>query len=204
MTGKLFTGALVGALVLFMSGFIWYGLLPFADASFAQLPNEPAIVQTLQSSNLESGTYIYPKMIRDGGPTSMDEWMALHEKGPLFEVRYHKEGAAPGGFGMMGTGFVHFLIVALIAAGMLRMALPVLPTYGKRVIFVMMLGIFAAVLVQPSGPIWFYYPWDRAISDIFYTAVSWLLAGLAMGGIIKPTHTAAPVQPVDRREAVTA
>jgi hypothetical protein len=203
MTGRMFTGALVGALILFFSGFFWFGLSPIGDAPFAKLPNEQAVVQTIVDSKLESGTYIYPKMDRNGGATSFAEWSALHEKGPLFEVRYHADGAAVGGAGMMIYGFLHFLLAALVAAGLMRMALPMLGTYGRRVMFVAGLGLFAGVFIQMSGPIWFYYPWDRALSDLGYDILSWLLAGLGMAAIIKPATMAAPLA-AEKRVAVAA
>lgn len=186
MAGRSIAGAFVGALILFVAGFLWYGLLGIGDATFSQLPNEQAVVQSLVDGQTASGTYIYPMMDRSGGDAEMTEWMALHEKGPLFEVRYHASGEPVGTAGMFISGFVHFLLSALVVAALMSMALPILGTFGKRVLFVTMLGLFAAVFIQPSGPIWFYYPWDRALSDIAYGILTWFLAGLGMAAIIKP------------------
>lgn len=206
MTGRIISGALVGALILFVAGFLWYGLLGIGDKPFAQLPNEDAVVGTLVDGQLTSGTYIYPRMDRSGGATSMEEWTALHEKGPLFEIRYHAGGESVGTAGMFVAGFVHFLIATLIIAMLMRMALPSLGSYGRRLMFVTMLGVFAAVFIQPSGPIWFYYPWDRAISDLAYGIISAFLAGLGMAAIIKPAVSIASDGTLRRqeRDAVTA
>ena len=190
MTGKTITGALVGALVLFFVGFIWYGLLPIGASSFKPLPNPEAVVEAIKGGNMESGTYIYPFMERDGSATTMEEWQALHANGPLMEIRYHAGGAVVPDPGMMINGFIHFIISALIVAILMRMALPMLSSYGRRVGFVAMLGLFAGVFTHLSGPIWMYYPADRAIMDAVYSVLSWTLAGLAMAAIIKPRAAA--------------
>jgi rod shape-determining protein MreC len=70
---------------------------------------------------------------------------------------------------MMLTGFAHFLLSAIVAAWLLRLALPLLRSYGQRVVFIAGLGVFAAIALQPSGPIWMFHPWDRVLSDMAYT-----------------------------------
>jgi hypothetical protein len=203
MGGKTITGALVGAVILYVFGFLWYGMSGIGESSFSSLPNEETVVNTLTGAGLTSGTYIYPRMERNGEPISMDDWTALHAKGPLFEVRYHADGVEPMSATMFISGFVHFLVSTLLAAWLLSVALPRLESYAKRVMFLTMLGIFAGVFVQLSGPIWFYYPWDRALSDLAYDGLAWLVAGLGMAAIIKPRPAMAGT-PVERRAAVPA
>ena len=115
MTGRLFAGAVVGAIVLFLWGWLWFAAIPFGDAPFSKLPNEAAIVQTMVDAKLEKGTYIYPRM-ETADAAAMEEWTRQHKQGPLFEVRYHPGGVDPMQAGMMVNGFLHFLLSAIIAA----------------------------------------------------------------------------------------
>jgi hypothetical protein len=69
---------------------------------------------------------------------------------------------------------------------MLLMSLPSLPTYGRRVLLVVLAGTFAGVVVELSRPIWFYHPWGFALFGALFQVTAWLLAGLAMAAILKP------------------
>lgn len=202
MAGRIITGSLVGAIVLFLVGFMWYGVLPIGSSPWQPMPNQSAIVVAMKAGEMTSGTYVFPYMERDGDATSMEEWQTSHANGPLIEVRYRAEGVAVPDPGMMINGLIHFFVSALIVAILMRMALPMLVSYGKRLGFVMLLGTFVGVFAQLSGPIWMYYPWDRAMLDTVYNILSWSLAGAAMAAIIKPAAAAAVR--VTERPTVTA
>ena len=55
MTGRKLTGALVGAIVLFVVGFIWYGVSSIGSNPWKQLPNEEAFVSAIKSGSVPSG-----------------------------------------------------------------------------------------------------------------------------------------------------
>lgn len=52
-------------------------------------------------------------------------------------------------------GFFHFFVSALIMGALLLMALPGLNNYTRRLLFVFLTGLFTAVFMNLSEPIWY-------------------------------------------------
>lgn len=207
MTGKLITGTLVGTVVMMVVGFLWYGLLPIGSSSFQGLPNSEAVVAAVKAGNLKTGTYQYPYVSHEtlsNDEQAKEEFVKLHASGPMFEVRYHAEGVDLMAGGMFVQGFFHFLVSAIIAVFILRMALPLLTTYGRRLGFFIALGLFAGLYTNLAGPIWMFYPWDRAIMDMLASVVNWTIAGAAMAAIIKPAAPETARTHADHRSTVAA
>jgi hypothetical protein len=62
-------------------------------------------------------------------------------------------------------------------------------TYGRRVLFIIVAGIFASVSVALSDPIWFHQPWGYPVFGAVYQAGGWVLAAPLMAAIIKAKAT---------------
>ncbi|MBC8144217.1 MAG: hypothetical protein H7X80_01460, partial [bacterium] len=182
----LISGSLLGAVVFFVWGFLFWAVLPLGTAAYKPVPNPDAVIAALNGSALESGTYMYPMAEDMSADGAMEKVQALHDKGPLFEIRFHKAGVSMMDPMMMISGFIHFLISTLLAAMLLRYALPQLQSFKQRVLFFTLFGLASAVFIHLSGPIWFYYPWDRALIDVLYVVLGWTLVGLVMAWRIKP------------------
>jgi len=100
-------------------------------------------------------------------------------------------------------GLAHFFVSALMAAILLRMVMSVLTGYLGRVFFVFLLGVFAALTVRLSDPIWWNLPWDFFVHGAVMTVINWLLAGLVLAMIVKPqqgfVHETDPNRPLWKR-----
>ena len=181
MNGKVLLASLVGAVIFFVWGFIFWGMLG-GFGTVTSIPNEDQVAEAVKGNITEAGIYYYPAMDEGGN----EEWQAKHEVGPLFMISYHPEGANPMNAQMFMFGFIHFFVSALILCLILNSVLGNLTTFSKRVVFIVGIGLFASVMLDFSQPIWWYSPWSFAFSSLFYNVVGWLLAGLAIAKLLKP------------------
>jgi hypothetical protein len=180
-------GAVLAAVVLMAWGFVFWLFLPFGKAVLQKLPGEEVVVKTLKENIPRTGVYTYPS--RENTSSSVeaqDAIMKQHLAGPIVEIIYRKEGLDPLSPSTYGWGFAHFFVSGLLAGLLLALALPRLKSYVARVLFIFLLGAFAAFFVDLSAGIWMHHPWELPLLWAAYHGSSWLLAGLAMAAVIKP------------------
>jgi hypothetical protein len=193
---KVVGGALLAAVVLMVWGAVFWMVLPFHHFVLKPLPGGDAVVKAMKENIPETGVYLYPWC--DGtcdGTASESQRAAVeerlmkqHREGPLVKVVYHKEGLDPMQPATFVNGFLHHFLSALLAGGLLTLALPSLKSYGSRVAFVFLLGVFAAVAVNLTEAIWLHQPWAYTLFYVSMYVSNWLLAGLAMALVIKPAR----------------
>jgi hypothetical protein len=187
MSGRSILAALLGAVVLFVWGFVFWTILPWSMQTIRPLPNHAAIASAV--TEIPTGTYFYPDISHTGLPTddprTDSTWNEMFKRGPLFEVRVQHEGMDMMSPMMFVWGFLHFFASTLIAVILLRTVRPQLAGIRGQVLFLTMVGLLIAVFADLSGPIWFHYPWDRALTDAVYTVIAWLLAGLAIALVLR-------------------
>ena len=187
MLGRALLAALLGAIVLMIWGAVFWTALPLSQRVMDGATDEAALAAAIGDTLPESGVYLIPWM-EEG--TDQAGWVQRHRRGPIVQVFYRAEGAEPMAPTVFLAGFVNMFTASLIAVGILSLGLPLWPGYGQRVLVVFLLGLFAAVAVDLSAPIWMYHPWDYATFQTLYHASSWLLAGLAIAAILKPRPVA--------------
>jgi hypothetical protein len=190
MAVRVFLGALAGAIIAMIWGILFWGILPFTRSHVLPLPNEEIVVRTLRENIPASGAYVFPMPVESPGADVQAVWTAKHKTGPLLHLFYHREGNDPMNAAVFIKGFIHYFISALLLAALLLMAGKSLPAYPSRVAFIALAGIFAAVFVNLSDPIWWWHVWGFHLLYGVYTAVCWLLVGLVMAWIIRPATSA--------------
>jgi hypothetical protein len=188
---RVLLGALLAAVVLFVWGAVFWMALPFASAVMHPLPNGDALVRTLKESLPRSGVYLFPwpdetNTAAADPATGECDFVKKHREGPLVQLTYRTDGLDPMSAQTLLIGFGHLFVSALIAGGLLAAALPGLRSYGARVLFVFLLGVFASVAVDLAGPIWFHHPWEFPLMMAGFDTVNWLLAGLVLPWVIRP------------------
>jgi hypothetical protein len=189
---KLLLASLAGGVVLFVWGFLAWAVLPLHDASFQPLPNEDMVVTTLQGNITESGLYYFPGMPEETPDMSeaqrtanMDTWTSKHTLGPIGMIVFHPTGTDPMAAGTFIRGFVIFLIAAFIASWFLARSTAAASSYIARVLYCGMLGVFVSFVSYISNMNWLYMPMDHTTAMVADTIIGWLLAGLAIGAIVK-------------------
>jgi hypothetical protein len=87
------------------------------------------------------------------------------------------------------TGLVLNFLVCFVAAWLLSKALGGLRSYGARVQFVAILGLFAGIAIHLMYWNWWEFPTNYTIGCLADTVIGWTLVGLAIAAIVKPVKT---------------
>lgn len=192
MIVRVFFGAVLAAVLGFVWGFVFWGVLNAGNMLMDPLPNEETVIQTLLNAGLPSGMYVYPAPGDMSDPAVMEAVEAQHQKGPKLQLAFF----ATGGPGMPPEqylkGWTHYFAVALIAGALLAMVRNSLPTYGSRVLFVLLLGLVATVWAHWADAVWFFHSWEYTAGRGAETLITALLFGLVLAAVIKPTAQPQP------------
>lgn len=179
-------GVILGGVVLFMWGYVFWMLLPFAQSIIHPIAdaNDSAMSTALNLNVKESGVYIAPKM-----PIEMDEkaksiWEARHREGPVYMLFYHHDGKEPMGNKDMAIGAGHALGISFIGALILLAASP--RSYPNRVMLVFWTAIFASVWADVGNAIWWHFPWNYTLLQMAYRIVGGLLLAIILATFINP------------------
>ncbi len=184
---RLIVPALITAVVVFIWMFISWAVIGWHYIDIEELPNGDAIAEQMKESINEPGIYIYPGYPEDGDDADMEEWTSKYQAGPLVNFMvYNPAGADPMDPMQFIKSFIINFIAAFIAGVLLMMTMAQNPTYWRRVIFVMMLGLFAAFV----GPFiewnWWSFPTGYSMVNAIDLCVTWFIAGLVLAWRIKP------------------
>jgi len=180
--GRTILGAVVGGVVLFVWGFIFWAVLPFGNQVVLPVANEGVVAEVLGQNIAASGVYYIPG---EGAQEMTEAWQEKHKAGPVVQIFYRREGSDPNGPMFYLRGFGYLLLLALLMAMLLRQTGGQLETYGSRALFVLVAGVFAAA-VGFSGAVWWNQSLNYHLLYAVYNVSSWFFAGLGMAAVIKP------------------
>ncbi len=178
---RILIGSVLAAVVLFVWGFLFWGVSGLADAVMDPAPDEAALSQKLAEVLPKTGVYLLP--YPPSSPT--DEFVRRHEAGPLAQIFFRREGTNPMGGGVFLGGFLHMLVSALVMAFALSLVLPAAPGYGARVKVVLLAGLAGAIYSNLGKPIWWHQTWDYHFLTFVYDFTSWVLAGLVLAKFVR-------------------
>ena len=143
---RVFFGAVVGAIVVFVWGWVAWAGIDLYGFAIKGMPNEEIAVPALQANLPESGAYYFPAMPGDmKDKAAMDAYAAKHQAGPIGMVLFRKQGAPPMHWSVMARGYAMYLAAALVMAAMMN-ALR-LKTTAFRLGFVMLMAGFAMLML---------------------------------------------------------
>ena len=192
---RLVLGALVSAVVLFAWGALFWVVSPLRFGVLRPLPRAEAVVSLLEQNLPHSGVYLSPfpdeERFTADPKEAKEEFLKRQRQGPLVQISYRKEGVDPTNPATLALGFGHLFVSALLIGGLLMLALPALTTYLARMLFVFLAGVFAAVTVSLSPPVWFHQPWDLPLFNALYHASGWFVASFVLAAILRPTRSRA-------------
>ena len=155
---KLSIGVLVTAVVLFVFGFLCWAANPLPYQALNTVP-DPALAATPDDEQFpETGMY---KLVQSGLTATV---IVNHEA---------SEGADPLA---MLYGFVHYLVIAVVLAFVLRNGAP-LSSHLRRA-FVM--GLAAVILVEGSDIVWWDYTWGWKLWGIAYHVLVFVIGALVL------------------------
>ncbi|MCP3979029.1 MAG: hypothetical protein GY716_06810 [bacterium] len=163
---RIVLAGVIGAIVLFVWGFVSWMALGWHNTTGGVLPDEPAVVQVLKDTvndrgATEPGVYWIPGMADMEGlddaekEAAVEAWGNKHREGPLAMLVYRPTGREPMDALMFVRGFVLDFLAALLAALLLAFAAGTISGYVGRVAFVTGLGMFVAIYGE--GMSWNYF-----------------------------------------------
>lgn len=173
-------GALVGALAMFVWGFVFWGVLPFGSSVIKAPTNQIGFQGMLKAAFDETGVYMVPY----SDDPSDTEFQRLHTEGPIAMVYYREEGSEPMAPSTFVMGYLHEVVALLIMGLALKLVSPA--GFGGRLGLVLLAGLAGSFLANLSAPIWWLQPWDLAVVNLIYESIAWLLGGLALAAFVKP------------------
>ncbi|MSU34798.1 MAG: hypothetical protein EXS36_06745 [Pedosphaera sp.] len=87
---------------------------------------------------------------------------------------------------LLMRGFlIEWVTVALIAC-LMQLAFPVLNSYMRRVLFVMLAAITLAIHTDAGAVVWWHHDPSWAWLMAAYDVSAWTLAGLVLAAFVKP------------------
>jgi hypothetical protein len=176
---SLLPGAVLAAVVLFVWGFLVWGLMPVNP--FIPIPDEAAVSAALLEQLPATGHYLLP-----GDDSDMDAFVQRHREGPLAMITFRREGTNPMAPSVFLFGYLHMLASTLLLGLALRTAAPALRRYGARVAFVALVGLFVGVWAHLGEPIWWHQPWGFHLLSAAYDVIGLVLAGLVLARFVRP------------------
>ena len=178
---RMIIGSIVAAVLMYIWGFLYWGMSPYSAQIMKTAPNQEAYLEELNDSMTESGVYLIP-----AGADKMDDPSVgpLHEAGPIAMLFFRKEGAPMMGPTVMIYGFLHMLLSAFIAS--IIVAASGAGTFFSRFMLVFWVGVFAAVWVELADVVWYYYPMDYFWLKFVYHVVACVLLALVLAWVVRP------------------
>jgi hypothetical protein len=188
---KILLGGVVAGIVIFFWGFLSHMLLPLGEMGLQSIRNEDGLSAAMKKDVPEPGLYFVPG--RDMSKSQSQEEMAAHAakiaSGPYgFMVIY------PNGRDVslskrlpieLGTNVVCALLTAILVS-QLR------PGFMVRVACVTLVAILGSVMILVPYWNWYGYPTDFTLAQIAENTLGWLLAGLVLAAIVRPSPKAKP------------
>jgi hypothetical protein len=180
---EIVTAGLFGGCALFLCSVLSWSILPWRGLAERPIGNESEVLRVLSSNLRDGGTYRFPSVprrdLRDD--TQKEEWAlytARRRAGPYGLIMYVQHGK--DFVGPVFRGLALDLMAATLAAFLASTASHRMPRYYHRVLFVLALGVFAALVSWLT-----FWNWDSLPSSYFLiragdAVAGWLLAGLVM------------------------
>ena len=180
---KLLVAGLLGGIVMFIWTSVAHMALPLGEAGIGEIPNESAVLSSMQSTIGEhSGLYVFPgpgvgknatRQEKNDAMKHMVEKMAANPSGILM---YHAPGR-PFTFGKwLGIEFGTELFEAILVVFLLAQTR--ITTFAGRVGFVLVAGILAAITTNVSYWNWYGFPSAYTAGYMFIQIVGFFLVGI--------------------------
>jgi len=185
---RILVAAVLGGLVIFAWGALAWTVMPHHDATVGVADDEIALSDTLLETLPETPghrVYILPSLPERGADEAAKEsFTERHEAGPIAMIVVDREGGPVREPMTFVTGFAFNVTAALIASMLLATAR--LRSYPKRVLFVALLGAFAAIAADMTYMTFLRFPTDWSLAMALDHVAGWSLAGLVIGLVVRP------------------
>jgi len=194
MTKRIILAGVLGAIAMFIWTAIAHMATPLGEAGIGEIPNEEAVLSAMTSGmGTKKGLYMYPGMGLGPDAThaqqseAMKDYEAKLAKNPSGLLMYHPAGSRSMNMAKNLTiEFITQLIEALLVVALLAQTRIV--TFGGRVGFVTVAGIFAAIATNVSYWNWWGFPATYTAPHMFIQIVGFFVLGLVAAFIFRKSE----------------
>ncbi|HEY4125095.1 MAG TPA: hypothetical protein VGM36_10805 [Rhizomicrobium sp.] len=176
---RILIAALLGAVAMFIWTSIAHIATPLGSTGFRQMPNETAVLHTMdQSIGTKPGLYFFP-WIDPNDKDAMAKSAALEKVNPSGLLLYRPAGGGMDAnmFPMLVKEFLKQFVQALIAAWIASM---IVGGFAVRWLAVTGMFVSSAIAVNVSYWNWYGFPADFTLAAIIMELVSGVFAGAAI------------------------
>jgi hypothetical protein len=183
---RILVGGLLGGIVMFLWGFVSHQVLKLSESSVRSIPVEPVVTTAMKLAINQPGFYFFPGMDMSHEPTAEEQkdWEQRHARGPTGVLVIHPQGKQYSLARNLGLEFVSNLMAALVVALMVSQMSGVFPI---RAAAGAGFGLFSWLSISASYAIWYSFPADFTQAEAIDQVVGWLLAGVAIAAVSKPS-----------------
>ena len=168
---RLAAGALAAGALMWLLGFVLYGLL--FDVGWSSAPEATQLaVQAALKTLPGSGTYFVPV----GETPAM---MAAFARGPVAQISYNANGFPALDTTVFIAGFFQFTVVAAMIGWLLGGLGERVTGFGARARVVCGMAAIAVVYIHIADPIWYHADWRN---PLYKTACDFII--LSAGGLV--------------------
>ena len=185
MASRVLLAAVLSAVLMFVWGFVFWGVLNIGAKLMQPLPEELDVLAVLRKSNAASGMYVYPMPADAADPAGNESFEAKHREGPILQMAYQAEGGPPMPPMKFAQGLGHYFAVALLTGCLLALAARGLPSFGSRMIFVLLLSLIAAVWGNVGDAVWWFHSRAYCLGNMAYVMGAGLAMALVLAAIVK-------------------
>ena len=176
--------AVVGAIIVFVWGFIAWPILDLWGDEVRDMPGDGAMEAYITEQIPEDGAYYYPGMPDDLESEEMDAWTERHKAGPVGMLMIQKSGTDPMAPASMLGGLLISFLAAVLISGVLAYAGSLGSSYGGRVVIGIVFALFAVASTFVMQWNWFFWPGDYVKALSLDLLIGWILAVVVMAGIV--------------------
>lgn len=180
---KVLLATLLGGLAMFIYTSLHHTVLPFASMGWESMPNEEAVLSSLEENLPEEGLFFFPgmDMSREHSEAEQEAWEEKHRNGPAGLLLYRPRGGEPMPASMLVIEFVSTVFAAFILA---LLAASLHGSYLKRAILLSVVGLFGWLAISISDWNWFGFPFAGILSEGIDIYLGALFAGLVIARIV--------------------
>jgi hypothetical protein len=185
---RILLAGLAGAVAMFVWTAIAHMATPLGAVGFHQMPNESAVLKTMNESIADKGGLYFFPWVDLNDPKAMEKSAELEKTNPSGMLLYRGPGQGMDAdmTPMLIKEFLKQFAQALIAAWIVSM---IAAGFALRVGVVAAIGVSAAIATNVSYWNWYGFPLDFTEAAILIEVVSAIVAGVAIA-LVLPRKTA--------------
>jgi hypothetical protein len=166
---RILIAGILGGIAMYVWSSLAHVALPLGQMGISTMPNEAAATAALSAAlGDKDGLYLFPaSMTAKSGPSGL---LAYHKALTQMDAK------------TLGSEGVVEVLQAVLAAVLLGMS--GVTGFGRRVGFVTLVGVIAAIATNPSYWIWYKFPTDYTAAYMLIQLVEYLVAGVVIAAVL--------------------